>query len=272
MWYKNVDFMISFKNFIMKYGVAFLCGGVGWMLLDVYVTKGIDASFVSACMDTALVIFAFVTLIEARKIWISRAKQDGYKIALELLNNKFIKVVMSHRLNDWLFRMDGFLRQFNDITRSTGVSSIPCILGKECEYIKNLMMKRDELSDLLYNVIFPLSQESQFDILRMRNVGVNFSSNTCGVMLKRHFECFLSLSIKCDGYVSAMTQCVSFYNDLQEGDGVIDSENRLKLQGYLDDFCNFNKEMGEIVYEIRQNLNQVTASKNKTILDYFDFN
>ncbi|WP_263064747.1 hypothetical protein [Dickeya dadantii] len=263
----NKIVFIFIKNCAMKYGVAFLCGGVGWMLLDVYVTKGIDASFVSACMDTALVIFAFMTLIEARKIWIGRAKQDGYKIALELLNNKFIKVVMNHQLNDWLFRMDGLIFQFNNL----GGLSIPSTLNKESECIKNLIMEIDTLNELLRDVIFPLSQETQFDIFRMRNAGVDFSSDTYGLMLKKHFKDFLSLSIKCESYISGVTEYIEFYNHLQNNDDLMDSGNRLRLQRYLSDFYTFNKEIKIIVNEMRENLNKATISKNKTILDYFNF-
>jgi hypothetical protein len=46
--------------------------------MDVYVTKGIDASFVSAVMDAALTVFAFIALVEAKK-WIKGQKKMDIK-------------------------------------------------------------------------------------------------------------------------------------------------------------------------------------------------
>lgn len=72
------------RPYIFRYYVAFFCGGVVWMLIDVYVTKGIDASFVSACADMALVALALIAGIQAKKIWQDKFKEDSYGFAKKI--------------------------------------------------------------------------------------------------------------------------------------------------------------------------------------------
>ncbi|HFO2534739.1 TPA: hypothetical protein ACHJX8_004357 [Yersinia enterocolitica] len=64
--------------------VAFSIGAVVVMLLDVYVTKGIDSSFVSACMDVLMATTAVLVFIEAKDYISKQTYQDGYKVAIEL--------------------------------------------------------------------------------------------------------------------------------------------------------------------------------------------
>lgn len=72
------------KPYIFRYYVAFFCGGVVWMFLDVYVTKGIDASFVSACADMALVALALIAGVQAKKIWQDKFKDESYTFAKKI--------------------------------------------------------------------------------------------------------------------------------------------------------------------------------------------
>lgn len=91
------------KPYIIKYYVAFLCGGFSWMLLDVYVTKGIDASFVSAFMDSIMAGTAILAVLAARNYLAQFTAQEGYKLAIELINlnllpmeNNFISIIQRH--------------------------------------------------------------------------------------------------------------------------------------------------------------------------------
>ncbi|EON3359635.1 hypothetical protein ACNHFS_004682 [Yersinia enterocolitica] len=67
--------------------VAFSIGAVVVMLLDVYVTKGIDSSFVSACMDVVMAGAAVGAVLIARNYLAQFTAQEGYKIAIELVND-----------------------------------------------------------------------------------------------------------------------------------------------------------------------------------------
>ncbi|WP_432340624.1 hypothetical protein [Yersinia enterocolitica] len=73
--------------------VAFSIGAVVVMLLDVYVTKGIDSSFVSACMDVVMATTAVLVFIEAKKYLQKSLSQDGYKVAIELQSQLLPKTI-----------------------------------------------------------------------------------------------------------------------------------------------------------------------------------
>ncbi|HDL7101286.1 TPA: hypothetical protein PXM79_004097 [Yersinia enterocolitica] len=72
--------------------VAFSIGAVVVMLLDVYVTKGIDSSFVSACMDVVMAGAAVGAVIVARNYLAQFTAQEGYKIAIDLVNNHLLSI------------------------------------------------------------------------------------------------------------------------------------------------------------------------------------
>lgn len=80
------------KEYIIKYYVAFFCGGVVWMLLDVYVTKGIDASFVSAIMDTIMAGTAMLAVLAAKNYLAQFTAQEGFKIAISLVNDVMLDI------------------------------------------------------------------------------------------------------------------------------------------------------------------------------------
>lgn len=65
--------------------MAFFFGGTFWMLLDVKATKGIDASFVSAVMDTIMATVAILALLKAKQIWDDKGKDVGHQYVMKLL-------------------------------------------------------------------------------------------------------------------------------------------------------------------------------------------
>ena len=77
------------KPYIIKYYVAFFVGGLVWMLIDVYVMKGIDASFVSAVMDSIMAGTAILAVLAAKNYLAQFTAQEGYKLAIHLVNNDF---------------------------------------------------------------------------------------------------------------------------------------------------------------------------------------
>lgn len=80
------------KEYIIKYYVAFFVGGLVWMLLDVYVTKGIDASFVSAVMDSIMAGATILAILAAKNYLAQFTAQEGYKEAIELVNDVIPKL------------------------------------------------------------------------------------------------------------------------------------------------------------------------------------
>ena len=257
------------KPYIGKYYLAFLLGGVFWMLLDVYATKGIDTSFVSAIMDTVMACAAVLALIEAKKIWLNKSKEEAYRISLGLLNNMFIKTVMEHRLNLFLFSNYGVISSYLALNEKWDM--LDQLNTRERELLELLIKQQEQLEKKLYNSIFPLSQEVQFDILRMRHTGVNFSDNECGDMLKNHFSDFLTLSITCENYLQCIKYFIRAHQTGLDNDEITILHNRDIVESYLNEMMVFNKSINEIVKTNRKNLNWVTTQKSKTIKDYFNY-
>lgn len=261
-----------------KFILAFFGGGVVWMFLDVYVTKGIDASFVSAVMDTVLVIFACFALAEAMKVWDSRAKEDGYKIAIDLLNDKFIKTVTVAGLKDYIFHTENFLVRYHKFDGiPTNCMPIAFVKMREKQFVRELVGKRNELRSILIERIYPLSQEIQFNIFRMRNTGIDFSSNADGIKMRDHFNEFLRLSITCENYIVAMNSYFLNYlhsseDNIEDEDSLIVKDDFIIHREKLDELKEYNKKIGNDFNIIINNLNGVTKSSNeKTVLNYFNF-
>ena len=104
------------KEYIIKYYVAFFCGGVVWMLLDVYVTKGIDSSFVSAVMDTIMAGTAILAVLAAKNYLAQFTAQEGFKIAISLVNDEMMTLDRHYVV------LDNYLKlydQIHDFDRKT---------------------------------------------------------------------------------------------------------------------------------------------------------
>lgn len=265
------------RPYITNPVVAFSGGGVAWMLLDVYFTQGIDASFVSALMDTALAAFAFIALVEARKIWIQRAKEDGYKIALDLLNFKFIDSVMSLGLNDWIQQTESlyyYRKRLKGIkNKNLNASEVERIKNETYFFINKLKPCYQTLDESYQTRVFPLNQDIQFDIFRMRKAGVDFSSNEHGNSLYDHFMKFSLLTQKINVLCSLLNGYILTHDDIKY------LEEILKLNEDIDDEyysleIAFNEffEIKDLICLLRNNLNKSTVLKEVDIHSYFTFN
>ncbi|EPN9191345.1 hypothetical protein ACT4TS_001176 [Enterobacter roggenkampii] len=257
------------KPYITNPVVAFSGGGVVWMLLDVFVTKGIDASFVSAVMDTVMAGAAILALIEATKIWLNKSKEDGYKISLDLLNHKFINTVMDHKLSSLLFSNYGVISSY--LTLNNEWDNTEQVISRERTLQKLLVKQLEELEEKLFNSIFPLSQEVQFDIFRMRNTGVDFADNEFGRMLNQHFSNLLSTSIECENYIQCIKYFIKVHQIESVDNGLAILKNRGIIHDYLNEMLNYNKKINNLVKVNRQNLNEITLLKTKTVKDYFKY-
>lgn len=261
------------KRYITKYYIAFFCGGVVWMLLDVYAVKGIDASFVSAVADTLLVVFAFIALIEARRVWIKRAKEDGYKIALELLNYKFINTVMAPGLSDWIQFTESLSHWHKRLKIQKKKNPERIVKNDTVLFIKRLKPCFDTLDESYRNRVFPLSQEIQFDIFRMRNAGVDFSTDETGEFLKKHFMDFLLLSQKCSALSMLLNAYIATHTESEFLDEILDLEDELDDKySSLDKIFEIFNDVKCISLRLLCNLNDATATNKNDIHSYFDFN
>ncbi|BCQ35268.1 hypothetical protein ERHA55_29380 [Erwinia rhapontici] len=259
------------KPYIGKYYLAFLLGGVFWMLLDVYATKGIDASFVSACADVSLVVAAVIAGFEAKKAWVKRTKEDGYKIATILMNDKLIKTVYSHELVYWNFSMGSLLRKYLTLDADLEFRNIEYKKSRERVYIKELIGLRDKLKGFHKDKLYNLSQEIHFEIFRMRNVGVNFSTDDDGEKLRGYFNRFRDLSIKCEGLIVSMDSYIDCYTDIKGDVIVIDDFKNYRF--HLETIDSSYHDVRLMTDSLRETFNEFTKySQTKSVLNYFNLN
>lgn len=108
------------KPYIFKYYVAFFCGGLAWMLLDVYVTKGIDASFVSAVMDSIMAGTAILAVLAARNYLAQFTAQEGYKLAIHFVNFSFHELLsLSTELKEYSVSLENYYKGLVDKEKTT---------------------------------------------------------------------------------------------------------------------------------------------------------
>ncbi|EMF5210140.1 TPA: hypothetical protein ACXDFY_004469 [Enterobacter roggenkampii] len=245
--------------------------------MDVYVTKGIDASFVSAVMDAALTVFAFIALVEARKMWIQRAKEDGYKIALDLLNYKFINSVMSPGLNDWIQQTETLYYQHKRLkgikTKHLHTSEVERIKNETCSFIKKLTSCYQTVDESFQERVVPLNKEIQFDFFRMRNAGVDFSSDKHGKFLYDHFMKFSLLSQKINALCSILNGYILTHDENKYSEEILKlnediNEEYDSLEVAFKEFF----EIKDLICLLRDNLNKATNLKEVDIHSYFTFN
>lgn len=253
------------RPYIFKYYVAFFCGGMFWMFLDVYVTKGIDASFVSAFADIALVVFAVLAFYQAKRIWVDRTKQDGYKIALDLLHDK---------LNETKLKMNGVAVDF---ILTEGILSTLYSLIKNWEdtyenrerlshSIELLMVHKNSIGNQLDKNIKPLSNEIKNNIFRLRHMLIRFSNKGQGKRLDEYFKDYVRLYNISQQYYSQL-----FYFDLyiQTTISLYDTIPDMAIK--INEMIDTNKEAEELIQKIEKSHTLIVEDESSTLLDYFDF-
>lgn len=118
--------------------VTFSAGAVVVMLLDVYITKGMDSSFVSACMDVVMAGAAVGAVLIARNYLAQFTAQEGYKIAIELVNDVFPK---HERLKTVVPRCNTALTIVNKVIEHESSSE------KEVSILKSILSECNRMSE-----------------------------------------------------------------------------------------------------------------------------
>ncbi|HID5228942.1 TPA: hypothetical protein ACXEMK_003854 [Enterobacter roggenkampii] len=181
------------RPYIFKYYVAFFCGGMFWMFLDVYVTKGIDASFVSAVMDTVMATAATIALIKAKKIWDDKGIDHGHKFAMQLLTDVVPKMVPTDKLTDTIRRLEHGIRILNNETlvlKSINTEQRHKIKIRELNFILN---KLRELSDSLLNDVEKINETRQVLFSQINICGVGWNRSHAATALELHFSRYMRL-------------------------------------------------------------------------------
>lgn len=263
--------VLYFLSLVRGNCIPFLLGILLWMFVDVFLTKGIDSSFISAVMDSMMTGVAIAALFKAKQVWSERSKQDGYRIASRLITDYLIRCTMSHDLNRPLLNLTshitGFINFYLDENRNKNKLD-------EVDSIDKLANLHHEISNQLYEHVFPLSQEVQFDIFRLRKLGVNFSENKDGLILKGHFDTYQELTIKLESLIYEIRFFLNLFysgnfNSESSKDDIIIPGYRRDLHSKLESiYVQANYLRGRIM-QLRDNLTNITKSP-ETVSDYFN--
>lgn len=263
------------NNLILEYSLAFCLGGFVWMLIDVYVTKGIDASFVSAVMDTFVVIIAISALFKAQQFWSDKTKQEGHNIALKLLNETLIESTLSHKLGIPFAKANAIFIGYINLIENFDATPQDVRKTKELKFVKDLSEVHEDLSNILFMTMFPYNQEIQFNIFRMRNTGIDFSDNEYGKLLSEHFKTHMELTIGLESLIYELRQYLTHFYDGEflssyENKDIVYPQNSNEYIVYLNSLSKNIRTLIGKVNLLRDNLNKVTDNK-KTLMSYFDF-
>ncbi|HDU6219414.1 TPA: hypothetical protein RFX48_001210 [Klebsiella aerogenes] len=112
--------MIYFTRFwgmCKKYFFAFVAGGIAWMLLDVYVSKGIDKGsypdWISSVCNIVMACATVGAVLTARNYLAQFTAQEGYKLAIKFFNESFHEILpLSIKLEE---SIGGVVKFYNDI-------------------------------------------------------------------------------------------------------------------------------------------------------------
>lgn len=265
--------VLYFLSLIGGNCIPFLLGILLWMFVDVFLTKGIDSSFISAIMDSMMTGVAIAALFKAKQVWSERSKQDGYRIASRLITDYLIRCTMSHDLNRPLLNLTshitGFINFYLDENKNKNKNK-----SEEVDSIDKLAALHNDISNQLYEHVFPLSQEVQFDIFRLRKLGVNFSDSKDGLILKRHFDTYQEFTIKLESLIYEIRFFLNlFYSGNFNSES---SKNDIIIPGYRRDlhskleslYVQANYLRGRIM-QLRDNLTNITKSP-ETVPNYFN--
>lgn len=135
------------KPYIIKYYVAFFVGGLVWMLLDVYVTKGIDASFVSAVMDSIMAGTAILAVLAAKNYLAQFTAQEGYKIAISLVNDEILSIPKHGNVYTDYANLHAKIHEFN------GVVIERSMIDELSNLQKTLIESRVELNECYLRIV-----------------------------------------------------------------------------------------------------------------------
>ncbi|WP_156094525.1 hypothetical protein [Klebsiella aerogenes] len=120
--------MIYFTRFwgmCKKYFFAFAAGGIAWMLLDVYVSKGVDKGsypdWISSVCNIVMACATVGAVLTARNYLAQFTAQEGYKLAIKFFNESFHEILpLSIKLEE---SIGDVVKFYNDIA-DEGISDV----------------------------------------------------------------------------------------------------------------------------------------------------
>jgi len=180
-----------------------------------------------------------------------------------LVTDYLIRCTISYDLNRPLFNLTshitGFINFYQDENRNRNEL-------EEINAINKLAIFHRELSNQLYKHVFPLNQEVQFDIFRLKKLGVDFSESKDGLVLKGHFDTHQELTIKLE---SLILFYAGDFNSESSKDDIIIPKYKRDFANKLDSIYSQSFYLRGRIMQLRENLTNITKS-TETVPDYFN--
>ncbi|EKN3461727.1 hypothetical protein ACQIBV_004724 [Yersinia enterocolitica] len=275
------------KKVLIALAALFVVALIGQFMFSIYsnlIDKSSYTDWISAFCNIIMTGATVVAVVEAKKYLQKSLSQDGYKIALSLLNDKLLKTTLLAGVINKILFLQSYIQNYRNIDDFFEGDGKFEISNQERNILIKMFDSKMELDKIFHQNIFNINQEIQLDIFRMKNTGTDFNNNEYGVFLKSHFEHFGLITRKFDMAMNELRGHLGFYCD-DNFDYMINSGkqdyyydtskisapvNGEKYRAHLDEIYNKFDELVDLINQSRSNFNKIAAN-NKTIIDYFAF-
>lgn len=203
-------------------GVAFVFFTISALLYVIF-SKGIDASFVSAVMDSIIAGTAILAVFGAKNYLAQFTAQEGFKIAISLANDDLMTLDRHHVV------LNNYLKLYDHVHEVDGKTISKSMAPKLTELQKELTSSRTELHTL-YNRI--LEKKRKLDTY---GIAVQNSKNKFYIDMISNLTMFLGECQTLESKTQVMTGAIEYL--YKENENTIFS-NKLDISRY-----NFNDEV-----------------------------
>lgn len=222
------------------------------MLLDVYVTKGIDASFVSAVMDSIMAGTAILAVLAARNYLAQFTAQEGYKEAIELMND--VMPLIGRNLNSIHItygKIDVFL---------SGLIDTSCLYEDILDrQLTSLETSTDDLLENYVKLRTYLSNISTFGLVmdegRYNNLKIAMK------FIEQNDELFFHYMKKVKLYLKSLVESTDIYEEAIEGGLIYKGRKIAIVDKNKSDFI----ELSNITHKMVVGSNAALSAFNSTV-------
>ncbi|SMG52905.1 hypothetical protein SAMN03159353_101541 [Cedecea sp. NFIX57] len=245
------------------------------MFLDVYLTKGIDASFVSAVMDTVLAIGACYAGYKAKQIWDEKGKDVGHKHVMKILTEVVPTMQVSSSI---LYNIKLMEIYMGDIKREYGsdYSSLEDAINNKRLAIKEMLSLVDKIKSSSIDEMNRLNDICINLISQINMCGISTSESVAGQMFKyqvNKYNDFTRELMSCCYEINSALHFFKSSHIYNMHGGNYDRMDHFMSIINMNIFdlalSRFSKLM-DIDEELKDNLNKMKEGKLKPS-DYFDF-
>ncbi|WP_426785269.1 hypothetical protein ACP3TB_17085 [Rahnella variigena] len=205
--------------------ISFCVGAVLVMFIDTYITKGIDSSFISAIMDTIMAVATISAVLVAKNYLKQFTAQEGYKIAIELINNHIRGIEQLDILSEAYDSLLNEIRKNEHVLpkRNHIESTDKAIRSFAVQIVRtnNFIKEHNEYIFKLRTYGLSVSDEKLYDYSAMKD-GLNEINEICNELYKKSQRIRIQINNQFDENVKRD------YNYERKNEGTMFSLSRFK--------------------------------------------